>query len=176
MSEEESGNLEGIEEEIEEQRKKGRRKRRVKSLPLHTIVKYLNGDEVIALLNYLHNMYWEWFSYFNTIAYTKAFDAMLYRYLTTMIQQPQPTEQQPQQQQPIEQQPIIQPQQPMNPLDALVLNFVSRIVDRVYQEIESKIITNPKFREELENIVKVISTQVAQEIIAKQLQQPPPTQ
>jgi len=179
---EETGGFEEVAEEgIEEQRKRGKRKRRVKTIPLPTVLKYLNGDEVIALLNYLHNMYWEWFSYFQTIAYTKTFDNMLYRYLTTMIQAP-PTEQQPQQPQPPTEyqpppQPMIQPQQPLNPLDALILNFVSKVVDRVYQEVENKIITNPKFREELENIVRVVATTVAQEVITKQLtqQQPPPT-
>lgn len=163
---------EAPEEEFEKTKRKGRPKRRVKTMELPQVLKYLNGEETIALINYLHNMYWEWFEYFNTIAYAKAFDTMLQRYISMFAGAYQQTtqEQAVQTEQVTQQQTIAQPM-PMNPFDSLILNFVGRVADRVYNEIESKILTNPKFREELEGIVKVIAAQVAQEVISKQMTQ-----
>jgi len=181
LGEPDFGNLdeEGGGEEVKKA-KRGR-KRSTVTLPLPEVLKKLNGEETVMLLNYLNEMYRGWFEEFDTSNYVKVFDAMFYRYLSmqgaAVLQQ---AEQQPQEQQSQEQQPQYQeqyqpyPSQPMNPLDNLVMTFVSRVVERIYKEIEDKIVTSPQFKQELENIVRVVATQVAQDIVAKQMAQAPP--
>lgn len=159
--------LEGIEggeaiEEAKEARRHQKKKRREKRMSLPQVLRYLTGDEVLELMDYLMEKHIRWVNEVETLRYTQAFNVMLQQYLS----QPQ----QEQQTQTQTQQEITIPQ-PRNPLEAMLFSYVSKIADRVIGEI----LSDPRFQEEIRNIIRATVSGMAQayaeEAVKQQLPQ-----
>jgi hypothetical protein len=134
---------EGLMEAEEARRHKQKRKRGSKSMTIPEALRFLNGEELLMLMDYLHNNYYlKWFTDVDTARYTNIF-AQLF---ATYGQQSQPQEQS-QEQYTQTYTPIYRP---ANPLDALFESFAGRILDKILD----KIIADPRLQEEIRNIVK----------------------
>jgi hypothetical protein len=136
---------EGLLEAEEAKKHKQKRKRGSKSMTIPEALRFLNGEELLMLMDYLHNNYYlKWFMDVDTTRYTNIF-AQLF---ATYGQQPQTQPQeQPQEQSTQTYTPMYRP---ANPLDALFEAFASRILDKVLD----KVIQDPRLQEEIRNIVK----------------------
>ena len=138
---------EGLIEAEEARKHKQKRKRGSKSMTIPEALRFLNGEELLMLMDYLHNNYYlKWFMDVDTARYTNIF-AQLF---ATYGQQPQMQVQEQEQTQ--ETQTYTQTYTPVykNPLDALFETFASRILDKVLD----KIIQDPRLQEEIRSIVK----------------------
>jgi len=123
---------EGLIEAEEARKHKQKRKRGSKSMTIPEALRFLNGEELLMLMDYLHNNYYlKWFMDVDTARYTNIF-AQLF---ATYGQQPQMQVQEQEQTQ--ETQTYTQTYTPVykNPLDALFETFASRILDRVLDKI-----------------------------------------
>ena len=152
---------EGLLEAEEARRHKQKRKRGSKSMTIPEALRFLNGEELLMLMDYLHNNYYlKWFMDVDTTRYTNIFAQLFATY---------GQQQQPQQEQTQETQTYTQTYTPVykNPLDALFETFASRILDKVLD----KIIQDPRLQEEIRNIVKASVAGAVQSIapdLAKQ--------
>jgi len=134
---------EGLIEAEEARKHKQKRKRGSKSMSIPEALRFLNGEELLMLMDYLHNNYYlKWFMDVDTTRYTNIF-AQLF---ATYGQQQQTQEQQQEQ----STQTYTPMYRPANPLDALFEAFASRILDKVLD----KVIQDPRLQEEIRNIVK----------------------
>ena len=151
---------EGLMEAEEARKHKQKRKRGSKSMTIPEALRFLNGEELLLLIDYLHNNYYlKWFMDVDTARYTNIF-AQLF---ATYGQQPQPQTEEQQQ----EAQTYTPMYRPANPLDALFESFAGRILDKVLD----KIIQDPRLQEEIKNIVKASVAGAVQSIapdLAKQ--------
>jgi len=168
---------EGLLEAEEARKHKQKRKRGSKSMTIPEALRFLNGEELLMLMDYLHNNYYlKWFMDVDTTRYTNIFAQL---FATYGQQQPQAEEQAQ------ETQTYTQTYTPAykNPLDALFEAFAGRILDKVLD----KIIQDPRLQEEIRNIVKASVAGAVQSIapdLAKQgmsetgapPQAPPPTE
>jgi len=151
---------EGLIEAEEARKHKQKRKRGSKSMTIPETLRFLNGEELLMLIDYLHNNYYlKWFMDVDTARYTNIF-AQLF---ATYGQQPQTQEQQQ------ETQTYTQTYTPMyrNPIDALFESFAGRIIDKILD----KVIQDQRLQEEIKNIVKASVTGAVQSIapdLAKQ--------
>jgi len=135
---------EGLMEAEEARKHKQKRKRGSKSMTIPEALRFLNGEELLMLMDYLHNNYYlKWFTDVDTAKYTNIF-AQLF---ATYGQQQQSQQEQPQEQYTQTYTPMYRP---ANPLDALFESFAGRILDKVLD----KIIQDPRLQEEIRNIVK----------------------
>jgi hypothetical protein len=162
---------EGLLEAEEARKHKQKRKRGSKSMTLPEVLRFLNGEELLMLMDYLHNNYYlKWFTEVDTTRYTNIF-AQLF---ATYGQQPQPQEQEQQQEQYT--QTYTPMYRPANPLDAMFEAFAGKILDKVLD----KVIQDPRLQEEIRNIVKASVAGAVQNIapdLAKQAMEggaPPP--
>ena len=151
---------EGLLEAEEARKHKQKRKRGSKSMTIPEALRFLNGEELLMLMDYLHNNYYlKWFMDVDTARYTNVF-AQLF---ATYGQQPQPqAQEQPQEQYTQTYTPVYR-----NPLDALFETFAGRILDKVLD----RIIQDPRLQEEIKNIVKASVAGAVQSIapdLAKQ--------
>jgi len=150
---------EGLLEAEEARKHKQKRKRGSKSMTIPEVLRFLNGEELLMLMDYLHNNYYlKWFMDVDTARYTNIF-AQLF---ATYGQQPQMQVQEQEQTQ--ETQTYTQTYTPMyrpsNPLDALFEAFAGRVLDRVLD----KVIQDPRLQEEIRSIVKASVTGAVQSI------------
>jgi len=161
---------EGLIEAEEARKHKQKRKRGSKSMTIPEALRFLNGEELLMLMDYLHNNYYmKWFTDVDTAKYTNIFAQLFATY---------GQQQQPQQEQTQETQTYTQTYTPVykNPLDALFETFASRILDKVLD----KIIQDPRLQEEIRSIVKASVAGAVQSIapdLAKQALEggaPPP--
>lgn len=171
MAEEEWNEEEEALQEAEKARKHQKKKRRQKRMSLPQVLRYLTGDEVLELMDYLFQKHLEYVTTVETLRYTQAFDAMLNRYLTMTTQQTQTQETQTGGE--TGERNIVSEilPRPQNPLDMLLMNFLGKIADRLAETI----LTNPKFHAEIEELIKYVvasmAQQYAQENIAQTLSQ-----
>jgi hypothetical protein len=169
---------EGLLEAEEARKHKQKRKRGSKSMTIPEVLRFLNGEELLMLMDYLHNNYYlKWFMDVDTTRYTNIF-AQLF---ATYGQQPQVQEQeQPQEQYTQTYTPMYRPS---NPLDAMFEAFAGRILDKVLD----KVIADPRLQEEIRSIVKASVAGAVQSIapdLVKQAMEggapppeaPPPTE
>ena len=152
---------EGLLEAEEARRHKQKRKRGSKSMTVPEALRFLNGEELLMLMDYLHNNYYlKWFMDVDTARYTNVFAQL---FATYGQQQPQ-VEEQPREQYTQTYAPVYRP---ANPLDAMFEVFAGRILDKVLD----KVIQDPRLQEEIRNIVKASVAGAVQSIapdLAKQ--------
>ena len=161
---------EGLLEAEEARKHKQKRKRGSKSMTVPEALRFLNGEELLMLMDYLHNNYYmKWFTDVDTARYTNIFAQL---FATYGQQQPQ-VEEQPREQYTQTYAPMYRP---ANPLDALFEAFAGRVLDRVLD----KVIQDPRLQEEIRSIVKASVAGAVQSIapdLAKQALEggaPPP--
>jgi len=182
------------EEEEEEKGKKGRKKKGKsvrrsdlkkklayrESMDLPAVLKALNGEEVLNLLNYLMFVAKQWLVETESIKYSSMYEKMFSNAVSLISQMYQPpqipqeetTEQKEVQTPQIEYQPIQAPQMPQiqmpsNPFDRLIYSLFYRIADQIVDRLSS----NPDFINALTEVTKTALGSAVQETVARQVQQ-----